>query len=88
MPLGDVTEHEHHALNRTIRVADGSSAVIDRMLTAVFGNEDGVVRQSYDLAFSENLGDGVFNRLTRLLIDDTEYFGERAPFCLKIAASR
>src|SRR5262249_43088890 len=53
-------------------VPNRCGAVINRPLLAVLGDEDRMVRQPDDMAFGDDLGDGVFHGLPGLFVDDVE----------------
>ena len=77
MLLRHIAEHEHHADDTAIKVADGRGAVGDGPLRAVARNQHGVVRQTVDLAGGQHVVHGDDGGLARLLVDDIENFAHR-----------
>jgi hypothetical protein len=70
--LGDVAEDEDDADHVAFAVADGSAAVVDADLLAVFGDEEGVVGEADDGAETADLIHRIFNDGSGLLVEDAE----------------
>ena len=72
-PLGDVAEDHDGARQPAVGGPDRRGAVVDGDLAAVLRDEQGVVRQARDGAFTEDPLDGALRRLAGLLVDDDEH---------------
>ena len=70
--LGDVAEDENDADHFAGAVADGGAAVVDADLSAILGDEEGVVGEADDGAEAADLVDGVFDGSPGLFVEDGE----------------
>ncbi len=66
--FGDVSENQDDARYFSVRVANGSRAIVNRSFLPAFGDQERVIRKPYDQTLSQSFGGGVLNGFTRLLI--------------------
>jgi len=76
--LGDVAEHQDHAEDPPLLIANRRGAVVDRDLRTILAPEHSMVGEADDLAVAEHLGDRVLDALAGGLVDDVEDLLERA----------
>ena len=81
--LGDITKHEHGPYHLAVAVADWRATVGNIALTALAGDEDGVIGQTLDRAMFQRGHDGNGGGLAGFLVDDVENLAHRVTqrFC-------
>jgi hypothetical protein len=84
LPFRDVPEDQHAAKDVALVVPDRGGTVVNRALRAVFGDEDGVVRQTNDLALPQRPQGRVLHRLPGRLVDDHEDLLQRCALRLPL----
>lgn len=72
-PLGDVAEYQDHADDVAVGASDRSRTIVDRPLRAAFPNQQGVICQADNVAFSERLRDGVLHLPACAFVDDLKH---------------
>ncbi|EXI68836.1 MAG: hypothetical protein AW08_00658 [Candidatus Accumulibacter adjunctus] len=76
--LGHVVEDQHRAEHLAVAAADRRRRVVDVMLAPMPAEQDRMVGQADDLAFTQAALDRVGRRLARPLVDDAKDFLQRA----------
>ena len=77
--LAHVAEHQHHAHDLPLGVADGGSAVGDLVFGPVAREQGGVVAQRHHLALVHHLLHRVHLGFARAGVDDAEHIGQWLP---------
>lgn len=76
-PLGDVAEDHHHADDLSLLIPDRRRAIVDGALGAALVDQDRVIRQADDAAFTQHPPDRVFHGMAGLLVDNAKHFFQR-----------
>ncbi len=83
-----ISEDQHHAGDVAGSIFDWRTAVGDRGFAPVFGNQQGVIGQSYDFSFRQNFMRRIFDRIPGLFIDDFENLFQRPARGLRLTPAR
>jgi hypothetical protein len=77
LPAGrDIAEDQYSAYNSAPAIANRRAAVIDRALSAITGDQQSVICQSYHDAFAQRPIDRVLHYLAGLFVDDPKDTGD------------
>ena len=69
----NIAKDKNYPEERAVGVADGGGAIVDGNLTAVVGEQNGMVGQTRDGAQAHHFLDGILNNGARIFIDDAEH---------------
>jgi len=75
-PLGHIAEHQHHANELALAVADGRAAVVDGHLAAVAPQQHRVVGQPGHPPLAQHARHRAFHLGPRALVDDAEHLAD------------
>ena len=74
LALRDVVEYQNHPQHSAVGVPDGCAAVVDRDLTPISRDEDGVVGKPHKQPVAQHAQRGALDLLAGVGVDDPEHF--------------